>query len=218
MDSSRARDILGSLHSPHYDLPSFDPDAAPDDPIELFLDWLEDAATAGVSQPQAMTLATAGSDGLPDARTVLLKDADDDGFWFAGVSASPKGRQLEENPAAALTLFWRERGRQVRVRGPVVRGTAEESARDFRARHPFARAQAMAGDESEPMPEASEVARRMSEAERVIEEDDHHVPADWVAYRVVPTAVDFWQAAGHDQLRVRFLRGDDGWRHDRVWP
>src|SRR5690606_39490797 len=95
-------------------------DAAPGEPSALFLDWLGHAIDAGLPAAHAATQSTADASGRVDARTLLLKDVDGDGWVFATRADSPKGVALAQNPNAALTFFWREHGRQVRVRGPVV--------------------------------------------------------------------------------------------------
>lgn len=116
------------------DLPRFDPDTAPADPADLFLAWLEEALAAGVRQPHAFSLATVGSGGVPSSRMLILKDLDDDGWQFATARTSRKGRELTENPRAALNFYWSELGRQVRVVGSVVELSADASARDWAER------------------------------------------------------------------------------------
>jgi len=218
MPTSPAQDILRSARTRQYELPVFDPDAAPADPVALFIEWLEAAASV-VSQPAAVVLATAGEDGAPDARTVLLKDVTADGFWFASLSASPKGRQLAANPRAALVFHWREQGRQVRVTGRVQPGPRSRSDADFTARHPFARAQAIAGEQSEPMPGSDEVARRMADARARIDREPSFAPEAWTAYVVRPLALDFWQATDdHDQVRLAYRNEGGTWSRARLWP
>lgn len=213
------RDQLGSIRAPQTDLPIFYPDAAPPTPLELFAEWLTQAIENGVSQPNAVTVSTASLDAVPTARTVLLKDVDDRGFWFASLSSSGKGADLAENPRAALTLYWREQGRQVRITGPVAVGPRSVSEQDFRARHPVARAQAIAGDQSEPMPDEAAVAGRIARARELLHTDEDLVPDTWNAYVVEPEVVEFWQAAsGHEQLRLRYRRAGDDWIAERLWP
>lgn len=213
------RDQLRSVRASHTDLPIFDLDAAPPTPHELFAEWLTLAVENGVSQPNAVTVSTSSLDAVPTARTVLLKDVDDRGFWFASLSTSGKGADLAENPRAALTLYWREHGRQVRIAGTVAVGPRSVSEQDFRARHPVARAQAIAGDQSEPMPDEAAVADRVAQARELLDSDEDHVPEAWNAYVVEPTVVEFWQAApGHEQLRLRYRRDGDDWVVERLWP
>lgn len=126
--------------------PTLHPDSPPDDPLALFLNWITTAAEAGVAEPHAATLATVDADGVPDARTLILKDADERGWAFAGPRSSAKGRQLAARPAAALNFWWQPQRRAVRVRGPVQEASAEESAADLQARSAAARAGVAEGD------------------------------------------------------------------------
>lgn len=121
----------------------FDPvdfSAVGDSPQALFLDWLDEAIAAGIAEPHAMTLSTVDAEGHPDARMLILKNVDDRGWHFAISAASPKGRQIEANPAVALTFYWQNLGRQVRIRGRAVALDAAECAQDFLARSVDARA------------------------------------------------------------------------------
>ncbi|HWV49710.1 MAG TPA: pyridoxamine 5'-phosphate oxidase family protein [Microbacterium sp.] len=120
--------------------PVLDLAALPDDPESLFLAWIAAAIEAGVPEPLAMTLATVGADGIPDARTLIIKDVDDRGWAFAGLRASRKGEQLSAHPVAALNFWWQPVMRAVRVRGAVVEADAEDSAADLAARSASARA------------------------------------------------------------------------------
>jgi pyridoxamine 5'-phosphate oxidase len=131
-DSLRHR--LRALPDFPADLPSFDPETAPAEPAELFLIWLDEALAAKVRQPHAFSLATVGGSGPPSSRMLILKDLDDDGWQFATARTSRKGRELTENPWAALNFYWSALGRQVRVVGSVVELSAEASARDWAER------------------------------------------------------------------------------------
>lgn len=116
------------------DLPRFDPATAPSDPVLLFRSWLAEALAAGVRQPHAFSLATVGAGGAPSSRMLILKDLDDDGWQFATARTSRKGRELAENPQAAMNFYWSELGRQVRLVGAVVELSAAASARDWAER------------------------------------------------------------------------------------
>jgi len=212
------RDLLRKAKAFSPDLPAFDPEVVPDTPLALFVEWLQKAVDGGVAQPHAMTLSTSSPTGQISARTLLLKDVDD-ALWFASSAQSPKGRQLNQNPRVALTLYWREQGRQVRILGEASRGPREVSARDFTARHPDSRAVAIAMTQSAPIDSAQDAARRLSEAKQRIADDDGFAPDDWTAYRVAPTSVEFWQATtGRDQVRLRYDRTPDGWTRTSLWP
>ncbi len=217
--SATLRDRLRSIRAPEIELSDFDTDAAPTDPIALFGEWLASAIDSGVMQANAMTLSTASAKGTPSARILLLKDVTAEGFWFASLSSGPKGADLDENPRAALTLYWREQGRQVRVRGTVRRGPREVSEQDFLARHPVARAQAIAGKQSEPLPEEDTVQRLLASARELLQVNPEFVPETWTAYIVVPDSIEFWQAAaGHEQVRLHYRLRIDEWVRERLWP
>lgn len=126
--------------------PALHPGSVPDDPLALFLNWITTAAEAGVAEPHAATLATVDADGVPDSRTLILKDVDERGWAFAGPRSSAKGQQLAANPAAALNFWWQPVLRAVRVRGPVREAASDESAADLAARSAAARAGVAEGD------------------------------------------------------------------------
>lgn len=119
--------------------PPLDLSALPDDPVRLFIDWLTAAAAGGVPEPHAATLATADRDGIPDARTLILKDVDERGWGFAGERSSRKATQIAAEPAAALNFWWQPQMRAVRLRGRVHEASPEESAADLAARSAAAR-------------------------------------------------------------------------------
>lgn len=199
-------------------LPGFDAEAAPDEPMPLLAAWLDEAITAGVSQPHAASIATVDAAGRPSNRTLILKDLTDRGPMFSTLATSPKGRDLASGSPVALLLYWRELGRQVRVTGPAVAGPPEDSARDFRQRHPDARAVVLAGEQSEPMPDAAEVERRVAEARQRVDADPELVHEAWRTYLVTPTEVEFWAAApGREQVRLRYTSTTGAWRRERLW-
>lgn len=121
------------------DAPPLAVDDLPEEPLPLFLRWMQQAADAGVAVPHAATLATVDAEGMPDARTLILKDVGERGWAFASRRSSRKGAQLAANPVAALNFWWQPIVRAVRVRGRVVEATAEESAADDAARPAEAR-------------------------------------------------------------------------------
>jgi len=167
-----------------------------------------------------MSIATVSAEGAPSTRTLLLKDVTPEGLWFATLSSSPKGRDLAHNPRAALLLYWREQGRQIRVVGDVEPGSRELARIDFLKRHPNARAIAAGGQQSEPLPATdAEYESAVSAARERIDADPEYVPDEWQAYLVRPVEFEFWQAARErDQLRLRYRRDGDGWVRDLLWP
>lgn len=132
--SETFRKFLRTLPDFPDDLPEFDPDKAPQDPTELFKQWLDEALDAGERQPHACSLATVDNAGRPSSRMLILKNIDDDGWHFATSRTSRKGRELDGNPHAALNFYWPSLGRQVRVAGPVVELSADASALDWAER------------------------------------------------------------------------------------
>ncbi|MET0976152.1 MAG: pyridoxamine 5'-phosphate oxidase family protein [Leifsonia sp.] len=132
--SESFRQKLRALPDFPAELPDFDQESAPADPVVLFRVWLDEAIAAGERQPHAFSLATADEHGAVSSRMLILKDIDDDGWQFATARHSRKGRELAGQPAAAMNFHWPSLGRQVRVAGSVVELSAEASAADWAAR------------------------------------------------------------------------------------
>lgn len=200
-------------------LPGFNTDAAPADPIDLLKEWLSFAIDSGVSQPHAMTIATADPMGAPSVRTLLLKDVTPDGLWFATMSNSPKGMDLASNPNAAVQFYWREHGRQVRVSGVIEQGERAMGEADFRDRSTTARAVAIAGRQSAVQPALDVVDSTIAEARAILDFKPDYVPDEWTAYRLRPLSAEFWQAARErDQIRLKYSRSNSGWNRALLWP
>ncbi|MBT2364673.1 pyridoxal 5'-phosphate synthase [Streptomyces sp. ISL-10] len=200
-------------------LPSFDPDAAPATPLELFHRWFAEAVEAGQCEPHTMTLATVDEEGRPDLRTLMLHDADERGWHFASHSTSAKGRQLAARPEAALGFYWPTQARQIRVRGPVVTGSATEGLADLHARSTGALAAALTGRQSEPLPSQAALAEASQAAwERAQAEPEAPAPT-WTLYVLRPLEVEFFQGdvrRRHVRLRYRHTAG--GWQRQLLWP
>lgn len=202
-------------------LADFDPAEAPDEPVELFVDWLREAAEARLPEPHAMTVSTVDEHGLPDARVLILKNVDAHGWQFAAHGDSPKGRQMIANPRAALTFHWVPLGRQVRLRGPVTAAPAEDSAADFRARSAVARAQALLGRQSEHLADVTERDRALKESLAEVEREPSLTDPAWTLFTVAPTGIEFWQAArSRVHTRLRYERTDPAgsWSRHLLWP
>ena len=212
----RAR--LRALPSFPPELPRFDPDAVPADPVPLFLAWLEQAVGAGVLAAHAATLATVDASG-PSARVLILKDVDAEGWAVATPADSRPGEAMTASGRAALTFFWPALGRQVRVEGEVRRASPDEAARDFRERPASARATALVGRPTRVLSGDAEYRTARAAAARRVEADPELVPDHWALWRIVPGTVEFWQAA-HDRahVRVRYWREGDAWLRERLWP
>jgi pyridoxamine 5'-phosphate oxidase len=196
------------------------PDAADDaDPIDLFEHWFEAAQESGILLPDAMTLATATPDGVPSARMVLLKQVDERGFVFFTNYGSPKARELDANPNAALCFHWAVLQRQVRVAGPIERISEDESATYFATRRRGSQLGAWASRQSEPLPSRADLEGRVRAIDEEFADGDIPLPPFWGGYRLVPLRIEFWQGRAnrlHD--RLRFLRDGSVWTAQRLYP
>jgi pyridoxamine 5'-phosphate oxidase len=189
------------------------------DPFELFGAWLEAAEASGIIEPTAMTLATATADGIPSARTVLLKAFDEEGFVFYTNYGSRKASQLAENDQASLVFYWPVLARQVCIDGRVERISRETSAAYFATRARGSQLGAWASRQSEPLESRDELLRQYDEQKRRFEGRDVECPPFWGGYVLIPKRIQFWQGRAdrlHD--RVLFERGDDGWKATRLSP
>jgi pyridoxamine 5'-phosphate oxidase len=190
-----------------------------DDPLRQFSAWFREAEAGGVEVPEAMTLATASSDGAPSARMVLLKGVDTDGFVFYTGYGSRKADELAANPRAALVFYWRPLGRQVRVEGKVERVSGEESAAYFATRPRGSQLAAWASQQSRPLSSRAELERRYGELEREYEGRVVPLPPHWGGYRLRPDAIEFWQHRENRlHERTRFTRAREGWEVESLSP
>jgi pyridoxamine 5'-phosphate oxidase len=193
------------------------------DPLDQFARWLSDAITAGLAEPNAMVLATASPDGVPSARTVLLKGVDPRGFTFFTNTGSQKGQELAVNPRAALVFPWHELERQVRVVGPVSELAHEEVEAYFSTRPYGSRLGAWSSPQSQVIGGRAELDERWAQmAARFPEGAQVPLPEFWGGYRVEPELVEFWagrESRLHDRLRYRRAAGEGGeWRLERLAP
>lgn len=189
------------------------------DPHRQFDAWFAEARASGIAQPEAMALATADETGAPSARMVLLKGHDPRGFVFFSNRESRKGAELAANPRAALVFHWEPLRRQVRIEGDVEPLSAEESLGYFATRPRASRIAAWASPQSRPVSDRDELERRFAEADARHPGEDVPLPPFWGGYRVLPSAVEFWQGRAHRfHDRVRYERSGDGWVTARLGP
>jgi pyridoxamine 5'-phosphate oxidase len=189
------------------------------DPIAQFRQWFDEALASDMIEPRAMVLATASADGLPSARVVLLKDLDERGLVFFTNYESRKGRELRDNPRAALVLYWPPHERQVRIEGRVTKTSREESEAYFRTRPLGSRHGAWISPQSRVIESRDELDRKLEEL-LASGGEDVALPEHWGGYRVAPESIELWEGRPN-RLHDRFLhtRQSDGtWRSVRLAP
>ncbi|MCJ2026623.1 pyridoxamine 5'-phosphate oxidase [Methylobacterium sp. J-067] len=180
---------------------------------------MKEAEATEPNDPNAMALATAGSDGLPDVRVVLLKAFDERGFVFYTNTQSTKGEELAANPQAALVLHWKSLGRQIRARGPVERVTDAEADAYFASRHRESRIGAIASQQSRPVADRTALMDAVAAVTERVGDGPVPRPPHWTGFRILPSSIEFWRNGEfrlHD--RVRFVRDGAGWRGTRLYP
>lgn len=191
------------------------------EPIAQFNAWWQEAIHSELSEVNAMTLATANADGLPDARIVLLKGVTEQGFVFFTNYESAKGRELEQNPRACLVFFWKELERQVRITGSASKLSKEESEHYFYSRPIGSQIGAIVSPQSSVIPDRAfldartlELTKRVEAGEKIIK------PEHWGGFLVTPTRIEFWQGRPsrlHDRL-LYALQADGTWKMERLAP
>ena len=194
--------------------------SVPSDPFELLKQWLQEALTAGLLDPNAVALATVSPDGQPSVRAVLLRDLNERGFVFFTNYESRKACDLQHNPKAALLFLWSPLERQVRVEGVVERVSDAESDAYFRTRPRSYQLAAWASPQSQPIPDRAFLERRyQAMAERFAGQEVPRPPF-WGGFRLTPERMEFWKGRAnrlHD--RLLYIRQPDGsWRIQRLAP
>lgn len=190
------------------------------DPFALFAVWLQAAAASEPNDPNAMALATVDETGMPDARMVLLKGFDQDGFVFYTNTESQKGRQLAATPKAALCFHWKSLRRQVRLRGMVRPVGPDEADAYFQTRPRLSRIGAWASQQSRPLESRFALEKAVALYTARYPAGVIPRPPYWSGFRIVPQAFEFWRDGAfrlHD--RVRFSPADEGgWRRETLYP
>lgn len=190
------------------------------DPFRQFQCWLDQAVAAQLPEPNAMILATVGSDGRPSARAMLLKGLDGEGFVFFTNYLSGKGRQLAANPQAAMVFLWKELERQVRIEGLVAKIDRTASETYFRSRPLGNRLGAVASRQSQVVASRRILDERYARLAERFADGQIPMPEHWGGYRLSPSMLEFWQGRQnrlHDRLRYR-LQDGGGWLLERLEP
>ena len=190
------------------------------DPFTKFDGWMAEAWTHEPGDANAMTLATSTPDGVPAARIVLLKGADERGFVFYTNKQSRKAEELTANTRAALLFHWKPLGRQVRIEGRVEDVTDAEADAYYDTRARISRLGAWASDQSRVLPDRAVLERRLAEYEARYPGEDIPRPPHWSGYRVIPERFEFWQNMPyrlHDRT-VYTKAADGGWIVGKLFP
>ncbi|KAI5467938.1 putative pyridoxamine 5'-phosphate oxidase [Mariannaea sp. PMI_226] len=196
-------------------------DGFPDLPHEAFKIWLLNAIDQCVPEPHAMTVSTVDQDGWPDARVLILKNVDSRGWHFAVKADSPKGRQIESNNRVALTFYWPQLARQVRIQGNAVALPEAECSEDFDARPFESKVSALASKQSQVLEAPSDLSDRITEARALLEKDPKGGQLGWKVYAVQPTNVEFWQGSKdrlHRRLQYKLDPNEREWKKQALWP
>lgn len=211
---------ISDLRQSYDNAPSFDISDIEDSPFDEFHKWFKQAVDSNIMEPNAMTLATVDVDGRPDARMVLLKDADERGFTFYTNYESAKARQVSAHPEATLVFYWDKLFRQVRIHGPITKVDRNEADAYWKTRPIKSQLGAIASNQSRTIKDRQQLEDAFKAAL-----DEHGLdgpiplPKDWGGYRVIPSAIEFWQGQQsrlHD--RLVYMRDAEGWQVKRLAP
>lgn len=202
-----------------YTLKSLDENEVVSSPIDQFKIWMDEAIKAKVIEVNAMNLSTVRMDGMPNSRIVLLKGVDA-GFVFFTNYKSQKGEELAERPYAAITFFWPELERQVRIIGSVSKITSQESDEYFHSRPFSSQIGAWASPQSKPIPDRSFLEENETRLREELTKESIKRPETWGGYRLIPMEVEFWQGRPsrlHD--RILYSKVDNEiWKIERLAP
>lgn len=196
-----------------------DRSAVDPDPMVQFSIWMKEAFKAKIPDPNAMTLATADSSGKVSARMVLLRDSDEKGFIFYSNYESRKGKELDNNPMAALVFFWSELERQIRIEGRIEKPDRETSEKYFSERPRKSQISAWASPQSEEIKDRKTLEAWFEEQEKKFRDKEIPLPPHWGGYRLIPVSIEFWQGRRsrlHD--RILYLRNKKTWDIKRLAP
>lgn len=199
-----------------------DEDAGDIDPFALFEEWMALAAANEPNDPHAMALATVDAEGQPDVRMVLMNARSERGFTFFTNFESEKGRQLADNPRAAVVMHWKSIRRQIRMRGPVEVVAPEEADAYFASRPKGSQIASSVSRQSRPLASRALLTAAVAElTAEVGEEGSLSRPAHWSGFRLMPLAIEFWkdgQFRLHDRILFTRTAPEAPWHRTRLFP
>ncbi len=189
-------------------------------PYESFRLWLKTAEATEPNDPTAACLATVDAQGMPNARMVLVRIIDENGFVFFTNDTSQKGRELAAQPKAALCFHWKSQRQQIRIQGNVIAATAAESDDYYNSRHPLSRIGAWASLQSQPLPDRSVLMERFADYEDKFKgEANPPRPPHWHGFRIIPSRIEFWKE-GEYRLHERlvYIKNGTNWETSLLYP
>lgn len=189
-------------------------------PFTQMKNWLNQAQQANLKDATVMTLATAGSDGMPDARVVMLKQFDESGFCWYNSYTSKKGQQIAENAQACLLFYWKELEQQVRIQGRVEKLSNEAAETYFHSRPLGSQFSAAASQQSQPIASRKALQDKVEQLQKQ-NPDAVEKPADWGGYKLIPTSFEFWQGRKsrlHDRFSYTLNDESQVWQITRLQP
>ncbi|AGI72314.1 pyridoxine/pyridoxamine5'-phosphate oxidase PdxH [Octadecabacter arcticus 238] len=193
---------------------------AGDNPFDIVRAWLAEAQEVEPNDPNAVALSTVDGDGMPNARIVLLKDVEDDGFVFFTNYGSTKGQELDQSGKAAFVMHWKSLRRQIRVRGTVTREDGPQADSYFQSRNSQSRLGAWASQQSRPLASRDALVAQVEQAATEHGPDPIRPPF-WGGFRICPVEIEFW-ADGASRLHDRFRWSRQGrvklWEINRLYP
>ena len=190
------------------------------DPIELFKTWMNKAKETEPNDPNALSLATSDSNGLPSVRIVLLKDFNENGFVFYTNLNSQKGNELKDNPNAAMCFHWKSFNRQIRILGSVTQVEDREADLYFNSRPYESKISAWASDQSNTMKERSELLKKIENFKKKYK-DEKSVPrpSNWSGWCLKPSSIEFWlHRDNRNNERLRYNKTPKGWEKEILYP
>ena len=198
--------------------PEFNTQDVSNDPIKTFYNWFEHAVDSEVLEPSTFVFSTVNSEGVPSSRIVNLRDMTTELFIIGSNSESRKGEDMNNNPNVAMTFYWPEVGRQVRIVGIAEPASSEENKQDLIHRNPHSKALSIIAKQSQKLSNMDELDQEVKNAKSLIDEDKD-IHRTWTLYKIMPTEMEFFQARKDlAHIRLKYEKVDGQWQHGLLWP
>lgn len=191
----------------------------PENPVDFLRKWIDEAISAEVMEPNAISLATVSPDGFPNTRFVLLKGIDEHSVYFFTNYKSQKGLELQKTPKAAVAIWWPELERQIRFRGGVVKTSREKSENYFHSRPKESRIGAWVSNQSSPVESREKLQEKYNRIEKRFADKEIPKPEHWGGFKITIQEIEFWQGrTGRLHDRIKCTKINDHWNKERLQP